>query len=65
MKLVDPAYPWLPWIYRHGGDGFAPWVANWREYSAGGKTRLGALWHVFVYRLTHRLPDRIRWWLGA
>ena len=66
MRIIDPVYPWLPWLYhRPGDDGFAPYVAYWHEYSAGAKTPWGALWHVFVYRLTRRLPDRIRWWLGA
>ena len=61
VKLVDPAYPWFPRIYRAPGDGgFAQWVANWREYSTGGTTRWRALAHVVIYRLLQRFPD-LRW----
>ena len=55
MNIANRDDPWLPLIYRRPGEGgFAPWVANWREYSAGGPTRLWALWHVIVFRLLRR-----------
>ena len=57
MKIIDPSYPWLPWIYRRPGEGgSAPYVAYWREYQSGGKTWWLALWHVIIYRVFHRFP---------